>query len=284
MAFLRDGKKMMYAALAVFAASLLVFAYSMMSQQEAEARTLLSRVLVTKTVSSVQDPGAGHEAHQVAMFLPPLADDVVYSGTITWAASGPVELFTYHHYDGPAEKAPPLYTETANGVTYASPLFFVSPDSADHGSLTLAGNAVGFHSLEGSEFTVTATFDGWAKKVALEPYAQGGSASTVIQPTSVDPEAMRYTPLTAGEIGELEQAGWEVVDGKLHKTFQFGSFVDAFQFMYRVGIEAERMNHHPDWTNNYGTVSVYLYSWSAGNQITDYDARLAAVMDRESGQ
>jgi pterin-4a-carbinolamine dehydratase len=44
------------------------------------------------------------------------------------------------------------------------------------------------------------------------------------------------------------------------------------------------MNHHPDWTNNYGAVSVYLYTWSAGNQITDYDARLAAVMDREAGQ
>jgi 4a-hydroxytetrahydrobiopterin dehydratase len=109
-------------------------------------------------------------------------------------------------------------------------------------------------------------------------------AGAAIQPTSVDPQSMRYTPLSANQIKELEQNGWEVVDGKLYKTFQFGSFVDAFQFMYRVGVEAERMNHHPDWTNNYGAVSVYLYTWSAGNQITDYDARLAAVMDREAGQ
>jgi 4a-hydroxytetrahydrobiopterin dehydratase len=227
--------------------------------------------------------------------LPPLGEDVIYSGTLTWAASGPVELFTYHHYDGPQANSPPLYTEPSNNVTYASPLFFAGQDSADHGSMAVAANAVGFHSLTGTPFTVTATFDGWTKKVTLEKFNPAGNATgypanmtkttttTLIPETAVNPDSMVYTPLSEGQIKELTgSAGWQVVGGKLHKTFQFKDFVQAFQFMYSVGLEAEKMNHHPDWTNNYGTVSVYLYSWSAGNKITDYDARLAGVIDREA--
>lgn len=44
---------------------------------------MLGRVIVTKTVTSIQDPGAGHESHQVAMFLSPIGDDMIYSGTLT---------------------------------------------------------------------------------------------------------------------------------------------------------------------------------------------------------
>lgn len=258
-----------------------------MQQHQAEAKTILDRVLATKTMTSMQDPGLGHESHQVAMFLPPLGEDVIYSGTLTWAASGPVELFTYHHYDGPADNSPPLYTEPSNNVTYASPLFFTAPDSADHGSMQLAANAIGFHSLEGTRFTVTATFDGVVKKVALPGPGHNNTEAKsqhVISPTTVNQE-INYTILTESEIQNLlntEFEGWQVVGGKLYKTFQFESFVEAFQFMYRVGLEAERMNHHPDWNNNYDTVSVYLYTWSAGNKITDYDVKLAGIIDREA--
>lgn len=261
-------------------------------QQHVDAEDIQGKVLVTRTMTSIQDPGAGHETHQVVMFLPPLAEDVIYSGTLTWAASGPVEVFTYHHYDGPANNSPPLYREPSNGVTYASPLFYIPPDSEDHGSMQLAANAIGFHSLVGSKFTVTATFDGWTKKVDLVPYsdstknsADAMAPSPIIAPTTVDPQKMNYTILTEDEIQdllEMQLKGWELVDGKLHKTFRFDDFTHAFQFMYKVGLEAEKMNHHPDWTNNYNTVSAYLYTWSVDNKITDYDIRLAEIMDREA--
>lgn len=268
-------------------AALITYGSFTSMQQQVEAEGTLGKVIVTKTMTSIQDPGAGHESHQVAMFLPPLGEDVIYSGTLTWAASGPVELFTYHHYDGPTDNAPPLYIEPSNNVTYASPLFFISPDSADHGSIRLAGNAIGFHSLEGLEFTVTATFDGWTKKAAL-PHLHSGNIETrpsIIIPTTINPQDMNYTILTEREIQgflNTELRGWQVVDGKLYKTFKFENFVQAFQFMYRVGLEAEEMNHHPDWNNNYNTVSVYLYTWSVGDSITDYDIRLAGVMEREA--
>lgn len=75
--------------LAIAAASMLaMFAYtgatlSHGQQQNAEAKTLLGKVLVTKTMVSGQDPATGHETHKSAVFLPPLGEDVIYSGTLT---------------------------------------------------------------------------------------------------------------------------------------------------------------------------------------------------------
>lgn len=54
--------------------------------------------------------------------------------------------------------------------------------------------------------------------------------------------------------------GWKIVEGKLHREFQFGDFVHAFGFMSRAALLAERMNHHPEWFNVYGTVRIDLTS------------------------
>ena len=55
-----------------------------------------------------------------------------------------------------------------------------------------------------------------------------------------------------------EIPGWELAEGKLHKTFRFASFVQAFGFMASVALVAEAMNHHPDWTNVYNRVTIAL--------------------------
>ncbi|MDE0503934.1 MAG: 4a-hydroxytetrahydrobiopterin dehydratase, partial [Candidatus Poribacteria bacterium] len=64
---------------------------------------------------------------------------------------------------------------------------------------------------------------------------------------------MAAEKLTNAEIeGHLEGvAGWSVKDGKLHKQFQFESFVEAFGFMASLALIAEKMNHHPEWFNVY---------------------------------
>jgi 4a-hydroxytetrahydrobiopterin dehydratase len=54
--------------------------------------------------------------------------------------------------------------------------------------------------------------------------------------------------------------GWKIADGKLHREFQFSDFVQAFGFMSRAALLAERMNHHPEWFNVYGTVRIDLTS------------------------
>jgi 4a-hydroxytetrahydrobiopterin dehydratase len=76
--------------------------------------------------------------------------------------------------------------------------------------------------------------------------------------------------------------GWRVIDGKLSRTYQFHDFVEAFGFMTRAALIAERMNHHPEWFNVYRTVRVDLTTHDAGG-ISPLDFELAAAMDRIAG-
>lgn len=72
---------------------------------------------------------------------------------------------------------------------------------------------------------------------------------------------------------------WEEKDNKLYKKFQFKNFSEAFAFMTRVAIEAEKMDHHPLWTNVYNNVEIWLSTHSAGNIVTAKDHDLAKKID-----
>jgi 4a-hydroxytetrahydrobiopterin dehydratase len=71
--------------------------------------------------------------------------------------------------------------------------------------------------------------------------------------------------------------GWSISDDKLTREFHFANFVDAFGFMTRAAIEAEKMNHHPEWFNVYNKVTVQLTTHEAGG-ITERDVALATTM------
>ncbi len=75
-----------------------------------------------------------------------------------------------------------------------------------------------------------------------------------------------------GALGSLP--GWSLADGKLHWQHQFADFVEAFGFMSRVALVAESMNHHPDWSNCWATVTIDLVTHDAGG-ITENDLELA---------
>ena len=68
---------------------------------------------------------------------------------------------------------------------------------------------------------------------------------------------------------------WQEKNNKLHRKFQFKDFSEAFAFMTRVAIEAEKMDHHPLWTNVYNTVEIWLNTHDAGDIVTDKDMKLA---------
>ena len=72
--------------------------------------------------------------------------------------------------------------------------------------------------------------------------------------------------------------GWSLENGKLNREFKFANFVEAFGFMTRAAIEAEKMDHHPEWFNVYSKVSVQLVTHSAGG-ITSLDVELATKMN-----
>ncbi len=73
---------------------------------------------------------------------------------------------------------------------------------------------------------------------------------------------------------------WEEKNNTLTKTFVFGDFSEAFAFMTRVAIVAEKMNHHPTWTNTWNTVHFQLSTHDAGNIVTDKDRQLAKEIDQ----
>jgi len=76
-----------------------------------------------------------------------------------------------------------------------------------------------------------------------------------------------------------ELSDWRLVDDKLHREFRFADFTEAFAFMTRAALVAERMNHHPEWFNVYATVRVDLTTHDAGG-VTELDLELARHLDR----
>jgi 4a-hydroxytetrahydrobiopterin dehydratase len=73
---------------------------------------------------------------------------------------------------------------------------------------------------------------------------------------------------------------WTEENNRLRKTFQFKDFTEAFGFMTKVALVAEKMNHHPTWTNTWNTVSFELSTHDAGDVVTDLDHKLAKTIDK----
>lgn len=72
---------------------------------------------------------------------------------------------------------------------------------------------------------------------------------------------------------------WEEKNNKLYKKFEFKTFSEAFGFMTRVALAAEKMDHHPLWTNVYNKVEIWLYTHDAGDIITEKDRVLSKEID-----
>lgn len=68
----------------------------------------------------------------------------------------------------------------------------------------------------------------------------------------------------------------------LQKTFTFKDFIAAWAFMNKVALIAEKMDHHPDWSNSYNKVTIKLSTHSAGNKITEKDRKLSGQIDKLS--
>lgn len=73
---------------------------------------------------------------------------------------------------------------------------------------------------------------------------------------------------------------WKEENNKLKKSFQFKDFSAAFAFMTRVALAAEKMDHHPNWTNVYNRVEIELNTHDAGDTVTEKDRKLAAIIDK----
>lgn len=74
--------------------------------------------------------------------------------------------------------------------------------------------------------------------------------------------------------------GWAVKEGKLHKQYKFQSFAQALGWMVSVGVHADKMDHHPEWSNVYNRVTVSLVTHDLDNSISSWDVALAKQMEQ----
>ena len=81
------------------------------------------------------------------------------------------------------------------------------------------------------------------------------------------------------ELNTNKDSPWKIKDGKLNKIFVFSDFVDAFGFMTKIAIHAEKANHHPEWFNVYNKVEIDLATHEAGG-LTARDFELATIIDK----
>ena len=81
----------------------------------------------------------------------------------------------------------------------------------------------------------------------------------------------------------MTDPSWDETPQRLRRTFTFADFSEAFAFITRVALAAERQDHHPDWSNSWNKVTIELRSHDKGGTVTARDHRLAATIDEIYG-
>jgi len=134
-----------------------IFSVPLLTDQFVNAKTL-KKIQFTQTLTSMQDPGQGHESHQLALILSP-NKGAIYDGSITYTASEPVQIVVLHEIDKEDAKGQPTWTvdsDTVFGLTLVDP-------STNAGSYEFTGAALALHTKNTNKFTTTVSVDGWIR-------------------------------------------------------------------------------------------------------------------------
>ncbi len=177
----------------------------------------MSETVATATIDSIQDPGVGHETHQLAIILPPSSD--VYSGILAYSASEPIQLVSL---DGPiSADQKPEKTWTPDGETIFA-LTFVDPKTA-MGTWEFSGNALAVHTMNPTQFTVSYSVSATTtpgKAMAAPAAPAGPQTVTVIVPAGTSVPGCEETdecylpPSVTINVGDTVM--WDNVDTAAH--------------------------------------------------------------------
>ncbi len=143
-----------------------IFTIPSFTDQFVDARTL-KKIHFTETLSSSQDPGQGHESHQLALILSP-NEGSLYDGSLTYTSSEEVQIFILHEILKEQSKGQPIWTvdgKTVYGLTLIEP-------KKNSGTIEFTGAALGLHSMKSNQFSVTVSVDGWIRGQPTEVIMQ----------------------------------------------------------------------------------------------------------------
>jgi len=159
--------------IAIFIAT--IFSVPLLTDQFVNAKTL-KKIQFTQTLTSMQDPGQGHESHQLAIILSP-NKGAIYDGSITYTASEPVQIVVLHEIDKEDAKGQPTWTvdgDTVFGLTLVDP-------GTNAGSYEFTGAALALHTKNTNKFITTVSVDGWIR--GQTPELMEKKEETIFEPS-----------------------------------------------------------------------------------------------------
>jgi len=264
------------------------------------------KIHFTQTITSSQDPGQGHQNHQLALILSP-NEGTLYDGSMTFTSSEPVQLVVLHEINSQDTKGQPIWTVDGNTV-YGLTLIDLGEKS---GSFEFTGAALALHSSNSKEFTVTVSVDGWIRgqptevimqKIELEkedslfllsrtnvpatiPMHKGIYEGNQILYIITDGSDEDYTKILSEKQGwkvELALAIADIPEDALQKLFIFKNGIKGDGI---YGFQDEVFSSTPSQESQYSALnSVIEVTWKIGQKEIIFESVADIIAAEEGGR
>jgi hypothetical protein len=264
------------------------------------------KIHFTQTITSSQDPGQGHQNHQLALILSP-NEGTLYDGSMTFTSSKPVQIVVLHEISSKQVKGQPTWTVDGNSV-YGLSLIDLEEKS---GSFEFTGAALALHSSDSKEFTVTVSVDGWIRgqptevimqKIELEKEDPSFSLSKTNVPATIPMHKGIYAGnqilyiITDGSDEDYsktlsEKQGWNVElalaisnvpEDALQKLFIFKNGIKGDGI---YGFQDEVFSSTPSQKSQYSALSsVIEVTWKIGQKEIMFESAADVIAAEEGGR
>ena len=287
----------------IFATS--IISISSISDQFVDAGSR-KKIHFTQTITSTQDPGKGHENHQLALILSP-SKGTIFDGSMTFTSSEPVQLVVLHEINSQEAKGQPTWTVDGNTI-YGLSLIDLNEKSA---SFEFTGAALALHSPNSKKFTATVSVDGWIRgqptevimqKIELEKEEPISLLSRTNIPATIPMHKGIYNGnqvlyiITDGSDGEYaktitEKQGWivnnataisDVPEDALEKIYIFKNGVKGDGI---YGFQDEVFSSTPSQESQYSALnSVIEVTWKKGQKEIVFESSADIIAAKEGGR
>lgn len=282
-----------------------ILSISLISDQFVDAGSR-KKIHFTQTITSIQDPGLGHENHQLALILSP-NQDTLYDGSMTFTSSEPVQLVVLHEIDPQQDKGQPTWSVDGKTI-YGLSLIDLDKKS---GSFEFTGAALALHSPNSKEFTATVSIDGWIRgqptevimqKIELEKEEPSLLLSRTHVPATIPMHKGIYNGnqvlyiITDGSNEDYtkslsEQQGWKVELAPVLETIPDNALQKMFIFKNGVkgdgiyGFQDEVFSSTPSQQSEYSALnSVIEVKWKTGQKEIIFSSADEIIAAKEAGR
>jgi len=287
----------------IFVAS--IISVSLISDQFVDAGSR-KKIHFTQTITSSQDPGQGHQNHQLALILSP-NEGTLYDGSMTFTSSKPVQIVVLHEINSKEVKGQPTWTVDGNSV-YGLSLIDLEEKS---GSFEFTGAALALHSSDSKEFTVTVSVDGWIRgqppevimqKIELEKEDPSFLLSKTNVPATIPMHNGIYGGnqilyiITDGSDEDYsktlsEKQGWNVELASAIKDVPEDALQTLFIFKNGIkgdgiyGFQDEVFSSTPSQESQYSALSsVIEVTWKTGQKEIMFESAADVISAEEGGR